>query len=414
MNANKSANTNAKPALHGWQRIFNSFFNELQASDYTYLLSSLQHPHLLAIKRTGIIVSRVRLVAILFAIMTPLWSVIDFFVFSAHIWVPMTLLRAITGFAFLALFLYYKPRKKPAHAYRALFFLLLIPSVFYPISQYLLIHADLSEHLAQLVLVGYTFLPFVLIASLAIFPITLKENLALSSLIMSAQLLGIILSNDNQLANIIGIIWLLALLGCIATMAGISQLALMAALVRQTIRDTITGCFTRSSGEELLSLQFAIAQRSKTALSLAFIDLDNFKAVNDQFGHEAGDIVLRHAATAIMNELRDSDLLARWGGEEFLLIMPNTSISQAKTAMERLRRLGLCKRPDGTVMTASVGISEVWRDAVSDTGQLVDLADQRMYLAKESGRNAIFCADDSAFDTKPNATQNAGAANIEK
>jgi len=393
MNINKSADSNVEPELRGWQRIFISFFNELQTNDYTRLLSAARHPHLLAVKRTAIIISRVRLIAILFAVMTPLWSLVDYFVFPDGIWIPMAVLRFMTGLAFLALFLYCNNKQKHVHTFRALLFLLLIPSIFHPIAQFLLIPADLNELATHFASVGYTFLPFVLITCLAIFPLTIKESLVISLFILGSQVLVILMPHSNYFGNSITTLWLLVVLGGIATLTGISQLALMIALVRQSIRDNVTGCFTRNSGEELLSLQFSIALRSKTPLSLAFFDLDNFKQVNDQFGHEAGDIILRHAASAIANELRDSDLLTRWGGEEFLLIMPNTSIAQAKTAMERLRRLGLCKRPDGTPMTASVGISELWHDAVSDLDQLVDLADQRMYLAKKSGRNTICPAD---------------------
>jgi diguanylate cyclase (GGDEF)-like protein len=273
--------------------------------------------------------------------------------------------------------------------------------------------ADLRNDSAYLASVGYTFLPFILMACLSIFPLSFKESSALILLITSSALLDLLLPHTDYLHDAIRTLWLLALLGGIAATAGISQLALMIGLVRQSVRDVITGCFTRSSGEELLTLQFSIAQRSKTPLALGFVDLDHFKSVNDQYGHEAGDIILRYAAAAIANELRDSDLLVRWGGEEFLLIMPNTSIPQAKTAMDRLCRSGLCKRPDGTLMTASIGISELWHDAVSDAHHLVDLADQRMYLAKQSGRNAIFCAGCKISDTEANAPQNLPAANID-
>lgn len=394
MKENQSPDNSTESVPHNWQRVFTSFFSGLQNGDYAHLINSASHPHILAIKRTDIVISRMRLLALLFAVMTPAWILIDYFIFPFYTWLSIAMLRTFTGVAFLALFLYHKDGKKRAHAHRSLFLLFLIPSVFYPISQYLLKEVDMSQNFAYLNSMGYTFLPFVVASCLAIFPLSVKENLAFSLLILSSQLLGFLFFPSSYASNGVGILWLwlLAILISIAATAGISQLAFMIVLVRQSIRDVITGCFTRSSGEELLAMQFSIAQRSKTALSLAYIDLDHFKTVNDQFGHEAGDLVLQRAANAIANELRDCDLLVRWGGEEFLIVMPNTSVAQAKTAMERICRSGLCKRPDGATMTASVGISEAWQDAAPNLDQLIDLADQRMYLAKQAGRNTIFCS----------------------
>jgi len=377
------------PERH-WHRVFVAFFSELQVGDEYYLLSAARHAKLLTVRRAAAIISRVRLLALMFAILTPAWSVIDYFVFPVDIWMPLTLLRVSAGAAFLAIFLCYSHKEKRlSKAYQALIFLFLIPAIFYPVSQYFLMSAVLIVYSAYLVSVAYAFLPYILMACLAFFPLSLKESLVLSFLVLAAQLTGILMPQNNHFINDYNTLWLLVLLGCIATMSGISQLALMIALVRQAVRDALTGCFIRSSGRELLAMQFSIAMRGKTSLSLAFIDLDHFKSVNDRFGHEAGDSILRHATVAIINALRDSDLLIRWGGEEFLVVMPNTSLEQAKTAMERLCYSGLCKQPDGTVMTASIGLSEVWRDAVSNMDHLIDLADQRMYLAKQSGRNAI-------------------------
>src|SRR3546814_13481459 len=94
----------------------------------------------------------------------------------------------------------------------------------------------------------------------------------------------------------------------------------MFALVRQAIRDPLTGFFSRGSGEEILRLQWDSAQRKDGPLALAFIDLDHFKSINDNHGHESGDQVLREAARRLVATLRGSDSLLRWGGEEFLLI----------------------------------------------------------------------------------------------
>src|SRR5690606_29310863 len=112
----------------------------------------------------------------------------------------------------------------------------------------------------------------------------------------------------------------------VTALANISQLAFMLTLVRQAIHDPLTGMLTRGSGKEILYIQWAAAQRNQQPLALAFIDLDHFKAVNDDFGHDAGDQVLRMFAKQIGKRIRSSDSILRWGGEEFLIIMPNTSL----------------------------------------------------------------------------------------
>ncbi|MDO8250332.1 MAG: GGDEF domain-containing protein, partial [Rhodoferax sp.] len=183
--------------------------------------------------------------------------------------------------------------------------------------------------------------------------------------------------------------WLLVLITGVSTLAGMSQLAFMIALVRQAIRDPLTGVFSRGSAEEVLELQFTIARRSNAALSVAFIDLDHFKSINDRFGHEAGDKALLDMTDNVNSHLRRGDLLARWGGEEFLLIMPNTDLAQARAALLRMRSLGFGMRPDNTPLTASIGVAERSADQITAWKALVELADQRMYLAKAAGRNTL-------------------------
>jgi diguanylate cyclase (GGDEF)-like protein len=168
----------------------------------------------------------------------------------------------------------------------------------------------------------------------------------------------------------------------------------MIALVRQAVRDPLTGVFSRSSGEEVVELQFSIASRSGAPLSVAFIDLDHFKSVNDRFGHDAGDRVLINMTEIVNRNLRRGDVLARWGGEEFLLIMPNTDVEKAEAAIARLRSIGFGSRPDNAPVTASIGIAERSAMQAADWKALVDMADQRMYRAKQSGRDRMFSRDE--------------------
>jgi diguanylate cyclase (GGDEF)-like protein len=173
-----------------------------------------------------------------------------------------------------------------------------------------------------------------------------------------------------------------------------SQLTFMTALVHQAIRDPLTGGFSRRSGEEILDLHFSNSGRGNMALSVAFFDLDHFKSINDEFGHEAGDHALISTMESITPYQRSGDTLVRWGGEEFLLIMPGADIEQARTAVARIREAGFGWRPDGKPMTASIGIAERGIDQADNWKALVETADRRMYRAKQNGRNRFFSSDE--------------------
>lgn len=373
------------------QRLGQLLTEELPSGLFPQLLSPLGQPLLLSQRRATLIVSRVRLFALLFAVLTPLWSVIDLMVFPLTLWLKLAALRGLVCLAFFALLWLYKPNGSLLNAYRALAILFAIPTLFYIASHTLLGAYQLSSFSAA-VGAGYAFLPFVLMAGLAVFPLTLAENLVMALVLLLAQAFAGYLSwTTLNWPSFAGAFWLLMLIGGVTSLAGISQLAFMIALVRQAIRDPLTGVFSRGSGEEILSLHWDAAQRNNSALAVAFIDLDHFKALNDQHGHEAGDQALINATRQLQLSVRSTDSLVRWGGEEFLLIMPDTDMTQARKALERVQANGLGFRPDGQPLTASIGLAEYRYDQLQSRRDLLELADQRMYRAKAAGRNRL-CA----------------------
>ena len=345
------------------------------------------HQPVLVSRRIGLISSRVRLVAALFALLTPLWIVIDLWVFFWPIWPQLAVMRMVASFAFGLLAFSGGDRNTPARAYRELALLFAIPITFFVASHSILSHYRM-EGAAEAIATGYAFLPFVMVAGLSVFPLTAFEGLLYSLPILAVEAGAALLGRDGiEWSSHLGAVWLLLLIAVVATLAGMSQLSFMMALVRQATRDPLTGCFTRSCGAELLDAQFKLASRSREALSLAFVDLDDFKTINDRYGHEMGDQVLSGAAQAMARALRSSDIQVRWGGEEFLLILPHTGRDAAVEVVERLRADGLGARPEGRPMSASFGIAEYPLDRTCDWRELVEIADRRMYLAKQSGKN---------------------------
>lgn len=370
-----------------WHRLTGLMPGELKKAELTWLAFPQQHLALLARRRATMIVNRVRLFAFLFAALTPLWSIVDFIVFDHPLWLALAAMRLLACAAFATLLLCYKPSGNLFDAYRAMAILFAIPTAFYVASHTLLGTHQLTG-MSAAIASGYAFLPFVLLAGLSIFPLTLLESLLVASPILLAQAVAGYLSwTTLSWPSFAGAFWLLALISAVSSLAGMSQLAFMIALVRQAIRDPLTGAFSRRSGEEVLEMQFIISGRSNAPLAIAFLDLDHFKSINDGYGHEAGDEVLIATTENIGHVLRRGDMLVRWGGEEFLLIMPNTDLGQAEIAIARLRENGLGKRPDGTPLTASIGIAERGADQTQDWKELIDQADQRMYQAKQAGRD---------------------------
>lgn len=339
------------------------------------------------------IINRVRLFAFLFAVLTPLWSIVDFMVFSYPLWTGLAMFRLLACGAFASVLFMYRPSGRLTDAYLAIAILFAIPTLFYIASHTLLRGHELTQFSAA-VATGYAFLPFVLMAGLAIFPLTLLENLLLATLLLIAQgVAGYMNWSTLNWPSFAGGFWLLILIAGVTALASMSQLAFMIALVRQAIRDPLTGILSRGSGEEILDLQWNLVDRSNGTLALAFIDLDHFKSINDTYGHEAGDRTLRNFTETLTTKLRSSDSLLRWGGEEFLLLMPNTDLAQANRALQRIVSNGLGQRPDGKPLTASIGLAERCHDRIRTPQELLERADQRMYLAKSNGRNQVVCSD---------------------
>ena len=156
--------------------------------------------------------------------------------------------------------------------------------------------------------------------------------------------------------------------------------------------DPLTGCATRQIGLQRLRAELTRAHRASRELAILLIDLDYFKSINDRFGHACGDAVLGAVGSSLTHTLRVSDIRCRWGGEEFLVVLPETGIEQAKrVAITLARRIAEIATYCGSArvqVTASVGISISARDD-EDPDVLIARADAALYRAKADGRNCV-------------------------
>ncbi|ACI17160.1 diguanylate cyclase [Coprothermobacter proteolyticus DSM 5265] len=154
------------------------------------------------------------------------------------------------------------------------------------------------------------------------------------------------------------------------------------------MQDSLTGLFNRTYGNQRLTEEWELYLRGGPQFSILFLDLDGFKQVNDSFGHEMGDKVLMEFSKLLRSSLRATDVAIRWGGDEFLVILPDTDEEEAATISRRLsNQISSCITSLGKPVTASIGASSV--SEVNSVEQLVDLADQRTYLAKTRKKNHI-------------------------
>lgn len=150
--------------------------------------------------------------------------------------------------------------------------------------------------------------------------------------------------------------------------------------------DSLTRLWNRAGGEKLLEREWEFAKRNTSPLSIAMLDIDHFKTVNDQHGHESGDRVLRGFARSVLTAIRPSDGFCRWGGEEFLLIFPNCNAVDLKGALERI--LGTIRNIQGLVpVTASIGAHTVYPGDQGSPYDSLKISDQALYKAKDRGRD---------------------------
>lgn len=163
-------------------------------------------------------------------------------------------------------------------------------------------------------------------------------------------------------------------------------------LRRIATTDSLTGLLNRRHMTHLLEKELARFRRHGHPVAFLLLDIDHFKEVNDQYGHEAGDRVLEDVAAIIRDQLRTQDLIARWGGEEFLVVLPDSELQSAQAIAERVREALMAhewRGPNGQpiTVTTSAGVSAFSHD--DDRNSAISRADRALYRGKELGRNRV-------------------------
>lgn len=162
-----------------------------------------------------------------------------------------------------------------------------------------------------------------------------------------------------------------------------------------SLYDELTGVLNRRGIGEALAKILSTGQQRADSISIALLDIDHFKRVNDTYGHDAGDVALSRVAKLVESNLRDGDFIGRWGGEEFVILMNESTLSDSERVCERIRRAvqehEIPFQARSFSLTASFGVAQMTRDEkIIDAA--VSLADSALYAAKSAGRNRVMCA----------------------
>ncbi len=368
----------------------NQFFSDLfgitMSEQWHELFSSKHHSIAIQHHRAGILSKRTKYFSLLFAFIVPLWSIIDYLLLPTELWLQLAVLRFLSGFIFITIA--FKCHKAEAALEKVIIcmgVMFMTPTVFFLFAHYIVHDYHLIGFSGALINI-YSLLPFLVIASLSIFTLTIKELLIISSPIIAVMFWHFYPETVEDMPNAFMFIWLFILLALSSFFSSVSQMRYMISQVTRASYDALTNAMTRRAGIEALNVHYRMASLQESPLSLLFIDLDDFKSLNDDYGHDAGDKALKNAVSSLKDCIRRGDSIIRWGGEEFLILLPNADHSDTRRVLERIMEKGLGTRPDGKALTASMGLAEKEKDKAVDWETLVELADKRMYLAKQQGK----------------------------
>ncbi len=178
-------------------------------------------------------------------------------------------------------------------------------------------------------------------------------------------------------------------------------------LLEMSITDELTKLYNRRHAMTALEIEFKKCKRYRTPMSLIISDLDHFKSINDTYGHLAGDEVLRETASLIRENIREVDIAGRYGGEEFMIILPNTNLDGAVTAAERLRnkisetKILIPESDRNISITMSFGVCSYPEETIEDKEDMIKIADEALYVSKQRGRNKTTFYSQGAFLSIP-------------
>ncbi|MEH6472335.1 MAG: GGDEF domain-containing protein [Halopseudomonas sp.] len=361
-----------------------SSFGQLNLSD---ILSAKQHSGDFSSTRSDYIARRLRFMLLVFAVAICLWIPVDYLTLNTEHVVNIAWSRLALSAALITLWLMSFISMRPGLTYALLSLALGSVMAFYVASILIMSSGTAEEPLA-----GYKAIPFLMIALTGLFPLTLVmglSNIALISVFFIALATWQGGLNSFEFFNEL---WVLSLVSGCSLWIQSGQLLMLLKLYRESTRDPLTGLINRRVLMKQLDNQQHLFEQQQQPFSILMFDLDRFKRINDNYGHQAGDTVLKMAATILTQNARPTDIVARYGGEEFMVVLPGLTAQQSLPLAELIRsaieqQQTPCSQGDVINVTTSIGLSEYLSgEALSET---IERADNLLYRAKEQGRNQV-------------------------
>ncbi|WP_404376653.1 GGDEF domain-containing protein [Vreelandella aquamarina] len=333
--------------------------------------------------------SRVLAVGLIFLLLSPLWLLIDAVMLpnTVHRYTMPGRVVMMLGFA-AVIWWAWRHEENIRRIRFSAGALLSLPALFYALVLIVLPSGDEAG------LAGYGFIPFLLVAVLSVFPFTLLESFLAGVmlqvlLVFAHQVNGIWMTPEAIEAQ-----WLLASLLVISLTANHFQLSLLMRLYRQATHDALTGLLNRGALERRMSEieRERLRTGKPVPYALLMLDIDHFKRVNDTHGHSVGDKVLREFARLIALQVRAGDFVARFGGEEFVVVLMGVDANKAAAVAERIRHAveeATLFDHDGNPVPVTTSIGVAGPDEALSNETAIKVADDRLYKAKEAGRNRV-------------------------
>ena len=335
---------------------------------------------------------RIRILALVFALLAPLWIPIDYIVMESAMFMQFLGLRLGFTIAFVFLALWSTRCNKLAMARARITLFIVIPGLFY-LATYSIMSNGSNE---QAILLGYSFLPLLIMALMTIVPLTLLEGMSFIVLIISIFIITHLLNNNLFGMTVLKELWLLMLLGVVALWVQVTQLHMLMCLYREATRDALTGLVNRRMLSVKVEQELASHKEDIHDLCVMLFDLDLFKRVNDSHGHHTGDLVLQAFAEILQEHCKGRSIAGRYGGEEFLAILPECNVIEAKKQAEKIRQachhVAVYNNDNEEVhFTTSVGVAE--RKPGESVKNLLLRVDEGLYQAKAAGRDFVAVAE---------------------
>ncbi len=349
------------------------------------ILSTRHHSDDFIETRAEFIERRLRFMALFYAIAVPLWIPADYLLISAAHFGPMATARLVLAAILLTLGLLTLRKLDSRRIHALLVLTIAAPTAFYVVTMLILQHG-----VAETPLAGYSFMPFLMVAMLGVFPLTVAWGLGLTSLIVLMHLALVAWLGQLATVETFDALWVFALFAGVALWIQSGQLLMLLRLYRESTQDPLTGMINRRVLMKRVAHEIDHMRQGGAGFSLLMFDLDRFKRINDNHGHLTGDEVLKTTAGILQGGLRPHDIVARFGGEEFVAVLPATSGAEALAIAERLRQACFTtqvRAPDGQPiqLSTSVGVTEY--EAPEAIEVTLNRVDEALYQAKVGGRN---------------------------